>query len=357
MMQNKKINVLQIITGLGIGGAERVVLDLATNLNQKKFNIFVVSLSKKVEMLNAFKTQNINTITLNKNNAFKDFIEIIFFLNNYIKKNNIDLIHAHMTHAMLVSSVLKILNPKLKIIFTSHNINIGSRKREFLLYLTKSLRSVDILFSKDQFKYFYKKNYKIIPNGIDIKKYLISTQKFDKFTFLSVGRLEKQKNHLLLLECSKKLKERGKRFQVLIAGKGKLRKNLERNIIQNNLENHVYLLGSRSDIPELMAKSHVFVMPSLWEGLPIVLLEAGASKLPILTTPVGSIPSLVNDSCGYLSTLNDFCNSMELILDNYNIAINKATKMQKIIKDTYSINGITKKHEKIYENILFKKNI
>lgn len=347
-----KSNILQLVTGLGVGGAERVVLDLSIGLDKSKYNNYVLSLSKKNEMLDIFKENNINVTSLNKNNSLKDFMSMIFETKNFIKAHNITLIHAHMTHAMILAVIMKIFSPKLKIVFTSHNTTFGSKIRNVLIYILKPFRNIDILFSEEQLTPIYKNNYKVIPNGINTKPYQIRLNKFEKFTFLSVGRLDEAKNHLHLVDCAKDLADKNLDFEVLIAGEGNLRNLIEEKISRYKLENKVKLLGIRRDIKELMSQSHVFVMPSLWEGLPIVLLEAGASDLPCISTPVGTISSLLNDSNAYLTDNQNFSKVMEYVYNNYNEAIEKSKKLHEKVLNNYSIESIVINHELIYDKYL-----
>lgn len=347
----QKINILQLITGLGMGGAEKVVLDLATYTNKNDFNTFVIAMSKRDELLNDYLTNNINTTILKKSNSLKDMFSIINSINQFVKKNNIQIIHAHMTHSIIIASIMKILNPSLKIIYTSHNLNIGSKLREFVVWMLKPFRNIDIVFSKDILKYFYKSNYKLIPNGIKIDKYDLKLEKNKKFTFIAIGRIETVKNHKFLIEVANDLKNRCD-FEIHIVGDGNLRNELEILIEKYRLQSIVKVLGLRKDIPKLLNQSHCLLMPSLWEGLPIVILEAGASSLPVLSTPVGSIPSLLNHENAYLCELDDFKNKMIEVLENYDLAKEKGEKLHQEILKTYSIDSIVSKHEKIYQELV-----
>ena len=347
----EKINILQLITGLGMGGSEKIVLDLSKGLNKNRFNTFVIGLSKRDELLEEYIKNGINVQLLRKNNSLKDFKDIVLHINRFVKNNNIKIIHAHMTHSLIIASVVKIFNPSVKIVFTPHSFNVGSKYRELILFLLKPFRNIDILFSKHLLKFFYKKNYEIIPNGIDISKYDIISTKNNIFTFIAIGRLEKMKNHKILIEIADKLKDKYS-FQIYIVGEGYLRKELENLIDKYNLQNIVKLLGLRNDIPELLNKSHCFVMPSLWEGFPVSLLEAGASKMPVIITPVGSVAGLINENNGYLSKLDDFIKNMELVLNHYDEAKIRGLNLFRDIKKNYSLKFMIKRYENLYKKLI-----
>jgi len=170
--------------------------------------------------------------------------------------------------------------------------------------LLKPLRNIDILFSPNMKRYFHKSYNTVIQNAVNAEEFKGQTDKFEKFTFLAVGHLREAKNYPFLLKCAKELKKSFD-FQILIAGEGKLRQELQEIIQKEELEEHVFLLGDVENIPKLLQRSHCLVMPSLWEGMPIAILEAGASGLLVIATPVGSISSVLNDANAYLATMNE----------------------------------------------------
>ena len=104
----KKINILQLITGLGMGGAEKVVLDLVKYTSKEEFNTTVVAMSKRDELYQEFLSNKIDTKLLKKSNSFKDILYIVNSINSLVKEKNIQIIHAHMTHSIIVASILKI---------------------------------------------------------------------------------------------------------------------------------------------------------------------------------------------------------------------------------------------------------
>ncbi len=113
----------------------------------------------------------------------------------------------------------------------------------------------------------------------------------DAILFTSVARLDPQKNPLLMVKAFAALND--PRSHLLMIGDGSLRANVLEAIRGCDLENRIHLLGKRSDIPECLAASDVFVLSSDWEGNPLAVMEAMAARLPVIATAVGGVPELV----------------------------------------------------------------
>ncbi len=344
-------NVLHLTVGLAHGGAEKVLLDASIQFKKNGIiNSQVISFSNELGLLDDYIDHRIRVIPLKKDNSLKSFFEILSFSNSFVRSENIDIVHAHMFHAMLITAILKICNPKIKVVFTSHNINLGSRSREFLIFLLKPLRNIDILFSPNMKRYFHKSYNTVIQNAVNAEEFKGQTDKFEKFTFLAVGHLREAKNYPFLLKCAKELKKSFD-FQILIAGEGKLRQELQEIIQKEELEEHVFLLGDVENIPKLLQRSHCLVMPSLWEGMPIAILEAGASGLLVIATPVGSISSVLNDANAYLATMDEFAGKMADVYQNYPDAQQKAEWFYDQIIREYTIEKMVKKLEDLYLSV------
>ena len=142
-----------------------------------------------------------------------------------------------------------------------------------------------------------------IPNGIDLQRFQGAQgagvrEEFgvqaERVVLGMVGRLHVQKGHEVLLECLAGMSETQRRaVACLVIGVGELEQRLRSRVEQLGLADVVTFTGSRTDVPRLVAALDVFVMPSLWEGLPIALLEAMASGRAVLCSSVGSIPGVV----------------------------------------------------------------
>jgi glycosyltransferase involved in cell wall biosynthesis len=154
----------------------------------------------------------------------------------------------------------------------------------------------------------------VIPNGIQpvvmpqdpgyVRKRLEEelNLKPDDFIYLSVGRVTRQKGHTYLLDAIPGVLTRFPENTVfLIAGEGHLRRKLEEKAIDMGIADVAHFLGTRSDIPDLLSIADVFVLPSLWEGLPLALLEAMSVGLPVIATRVEGVESVITDGeNGYL---------------------------------------------------------
>lgn len=349
----QKIKVLQIINGLPREGAQKVILDLSYYLDKTTFDVTVVSMLPLTEMVPDFEKRKIKVKVLDMQKSLYSFWITFRSLSRFIQAENIQIVHAHLFHSGLMTTLLKIWFPAIKFVFTPHTFNLEAKTREWIVKQTKFLRQTDILFSDEMKNAIYRKDALIIPNGIRVKDYEIPVAKFPIFTFLAIGRLGPEKNHQALIEPIKQLKAKGHKCQLLIAGKGPLKAELQQAINENGLEEEIILLGQRKDIPSLCNQAHCLVHPSLWEGLPIVLLEAGASQLPIIATNVGSIATLVNEETGYLLPhIDQLTSTMETVLTEYKIAEQKAAKLKQRLLEQFDINAIVRQHETLYLRLI-----
>lgn len=146
---------------------------------------------------------------------------------------------------------------------------------------------------------------RVIANGVEIPDSLdpaLAQQARAKYGIpagdplvITAGRMTEQKNHGLLLEAMLGLRRTGVRCRALIAGDGPLRAYLEQRADELGIADQVVMPGNVRDLTELMQGADVFVLPSLWEGLPLVLLEAMACGLPVVGTRIHGVAEVVED--------------------------------------------------------------
>jgi glycosyltransferase involved in cell wall biosynthesis len=155
------------------------------------------------------------------------------------------------------------------------------------------------------------RNVVVVPNGVDVERYPAAVDRDalraelgiepTEHVMTMVGTFKRQKGHRFLVEAAATVVGTHPELRLLLVGDGQLRDEIERRVEEAGLADRVRFLGSRRDVPELLAASDSFVLPSLWEGLPIALIEAMASALPIVATAVsGTSQVMVAGETGWI---------------------------------------------------------
>ena len=290
-----------------------------------------------------------------------------FNLNFIIKKFNLDVVHLHCGPGGLI--LLK--KPKAKLICTVHHTYyqqqkfVSGQKWKYILYLLEKItfKHADKLIAvSEDTKNVLISNYSInpnkivvIPNGVDCEKFkmLDGVNKIDS-SLIYVGRLEERKGITFLINSIPLVKEKIPNVKLFIVGKGKLKNHIELYIKNNNLESNVEIFNSLSDskLVELYNLCKLAVVPSVFEGFGISVLEAIACGLPVIGTSsdgVGSLAKLFSNSKSV-----DFGNIVELsncIIDLAQTNISKDNSNQLIVNNSFNWKTISLATENVYENI------
>lgn len=364
------MNILYVITGLGGGGAEKVVTDLADKMVQLghkvkiaylKGNVIVRPQNPEIELvyLGLERLTNIRS-------AFCTYKKLIL---NYKP----DIVHAHMVHANIFSRISRKFLPIPRLICSAHSNNEGGQLRMMAYKFTHSLADITTNVSKNASTNFEKLG--AVPygqiitvyNGIDLtkfeKKKVNSQLKYelgfhsDVPIFLAVGRFHEAKDYPNLLEAFAKLKRtetfKKKQPKLLIAGDGDGRIEVEQIIINFKLESDVILLGRRNDVSALLNMADFFVLSSKYEGLPTVVMEAMACETYVIATDCGGSREIMG-STGKLvpirnaSVLADAMeNTLQLNIDEVN-RNNLEARMR--VEDLFSLDKAVQNWLKVYES-------
>lgn len=342
------MKVLHVISGLSGGGAEHFVLELCKqSLKDKDAEMHVLSLSAADEISYKFREEGItvkSTSSKKKNkrgiNAFKGF--------GILLKHPEYIVHAHMFHACMIACFAKMLRPSIKIIFTLHNNYVPQLHRKLFMFITRPLRKTDIIFPGMQLKWYQKNNAVTVPNGVDAARFNhMHAEKPPLFICAFIGRLSEEKNPLFLVDLAKSLLT-DHNFLIRVAGDGPLRSELVKRIAEEKLNDYFIIQGYVEDVPQLLAGSHCLLIPSLWEGMPLVLLEAGAAGIPVISTPVGNIPSILNNNNGFVGNTDNFMKMVEAVMDNYGDALIKARRLKQQVNENYNIGNTYRQHLQLY---------
>lgn len=339
------MKILYVITGLGQGGAERVVCDLADEMYIRGNKVKIAYLTGDILTRPAHKEIELIKINLNSIIAFPvAYLNLSRLIRNYKP----DIVHAHMVHANILTRLVRMATPIKKLICTAHNSDEGGSLRMTLYRLTHNLADVTTNVSNTATISFEEK--KAVPkngmitiyNGVNLNKFKYNSSAREEinleFTLqpeiniiLAVGRFNKQKNYPNLLNAVRILKEKTNLpFVLLIAGDGELRENIEELIKELKLKDNVILLGRRSDIPKLMSACNIFVLSSDYEGLPTVLIEALACQAHVVSTDVSGAREIVGEDFGKIVQIND---SHALANAIYDISLNNTSR--NVLGNTY----------------------
>lgn len=308
------MNILYLITGLGGGGAEKVVVDLATRMLGLGHQVKIAYL--KGEVVVKPQTDQIELIYL----GLENLKQAKLAYNNYknlLDRFEPDVVHAHMVHANIFARIARKFRPIAKLICTAHSNNEGGKARMLAYRLTHSLAEVTTNVSQsaslsfEQLGAVPKSGITTVYNGIDLDKFRYDLTarerlvhelnlKEDSLLILAVGRFHAAKDYPNLLHAFAKIKKQQAGNQILIiAGDGEERANIEQLIKLLNLQHDVYLLGRRDDIPELMSAADLFVLSSSFEGFGLVVAEAMASNTFVVATDCGGVKEVIGE-CGLL---------------------------------------------------------
>ena len=326
MSQSRKLNVMQVISDLDVGGAQEVVRTLVEYLSLDDCRPIVCTfrdgpLRQDIERL-GIPVQKLPARRY-KAVAFPlfvvDMVRIWRSMTELVKKYHVDVIQTHLLRSLDFLTLLLLYTTDLgAVLWTFHNASfelpvVGSRKRKwsirlknyshrFLYRLLAHFVSGFVAVSdrvKDSMVDIIgplQGKITVICNGVDVKRYGKSIDRTalrtqlglaaDAYLIAVVATLKEQKGHRYLVEAMASVAPRYPQVHVLLIGDGPLRATLEDQVEALGLNDRIHLLGNRSDVPALLAASDMFVLPSLWEGLPMALLEAMVTGLPIVATEV-----------------------------------------------------------------------
>lgn len=345
------MKVLHIITDLGRGGAESVLLDLVEELGTLDIENEIATLRGNTDLLEERGVLDYRVYKGDLKKTGRSLIKTYFHLKKRIGNGKYDLLHLHLVHPAIVVGIMKLFGLKIPVVFTPHTSNVEGWFREMLLFFTKGMRKRDILFYKNQRAYYHARNFELIPNGIKNGEHDRAC-KFDNadFTILMIGRLESVKNFHRFPEILSRCKHPN--ISAIIIGEGPMRTQIERSISEEGMTNRIQLLGYKGDVQNYYKTADLFLLLSEYEGMPLVLLEAGLSGTPILATRVGIVPDVLLEQFGYIASLEDFPEWIDNIVENYDIAKEKAKDFQKNVLENFTMRNMAKKHLALYRSVL-----
>ena len=307
------MRILQVVPVLDLAGAETMCQNLAIQLHKLGHEVVVVSLfSKDTSITRNLQNAGVCVSFLDKKNGFD--AKCFYRLYKTIKTFHPDVVHSHIyagKYAHLAASFAKVGSK----VYTVHSIaqeETSSFGKIINKIFFKLLRVIPVALTKEIQKSICKV-YKmkdvdvpIVYNGIPLEKcHPIPIYEKEVHEIIHVGRFCDVKNHKNLVKAVISLHEERPNVILKLYGDGPLKKEIERIAKINNATGYIKFMGLTSDVYSAMATADIFVLPSLYEGMPMTLIEAMATGLPIITTPVGGIVDMLDDGIEAIFTSAD----------------------------------------------------
>jgi glycosyltransferase involved in cell wall biosynthesis len=304
--------VALLSTSLARGGAESQIAQCAIRLRRRGWETAVVSLLRPAAFAEELASEGVPVHSLAMRPGHPDprgLVRLIGFLRAFRPQ----ILHSHMFHANLAARVARLFSPVPVVISTLHSVaesrreTAGVRLRDLAYRLTDPL--ADMVTAVSQAVADRHRSHgaaraarlRVIPNGVDTSRYRPDQARREsarrelgigeQFVWLAAGRLLWKKDHATLLRAFARRPDE----VLLIAGEGPESDRLRRQARELGVDARARFLGTREDLPALMNAADGFVLSSVVEGLPMVLLEAAASGVPAVATDAGSVRECVAD--------------------------------------------------------------
>ncbi len=373
-----KKNVAIVITKLELGGAQKVALYLAENFSREKYNVHLITGEGGYLVAEAKNIKNINIVFMKElKHSISPFSDLraLSLLKKYFKENKIDIVHTHSSKAGFLGRLAAASAKVPLVVHTIHGFSFHEYQNPVIHVLYVLLERIAaaktgklVAVGDDVIEYGLKKKvgrkekYVLIRAGVDIS--LFEKAKSNKKQYLeryglnpktytagTVANLKKQKNPLAFIEIAKEVIKVDPNIQFVFAGEGPLRKQVEKKIVEYGIENKVKFVGWVSEPEEFVKSIDVFLLTSLWEGLPCTLAQAAAAGKPCVATNIGGNREILKDlETGALYDPFDYRQAAEKIIlfKNMDRPEEKYPEETRKILAEFDLKYMLKKHEELY---------
>lgn len=298
---NYPIRILHVVGAMNVGGTETMLMNIYRNIDRDKVQFDFISYGPEAFFDKEIMRMGGRIIRLSNTRSIKELYQAIKKYGPY------NIVHSHtLFHCGIVNAAAKLVGIKIRI---SHAHTTLDRNDSFLrkLYI-KSMRVIINTFStnllacsKEAGRYLFgeqslnQANFTYFPNLIDYQNFLQAQNKdVNRFKVSAglensiiighIGRFVEAKNHRFLLDIFETLVKRDINVKLLLVGDGDLKSFIEESAKERGIYNHIRFVGIRNDINIMLHSMDIFVFPSIYEGLGLVLLEAQASGLPCVVS-------------------------------------------------------------------------
>ena len=301
--------ILNINYNMNVGGIEEFLMNTYRNLDKSKYQVIFLCYEKNQYYEKEIIETGSKIFYIDSPKKAR-FFRYIKTLKKIIKEEKVDIIHINTYYNSIYPLICAWISSVKKRIVHSHSsweaTNIFRKVYWFFCKIVINILATDKLAcSKEAGKKLFFGNFKIVPNGIKVEKFKFNEKertnirskyeiKNNDIILGHVGRLDKVKNHIFILELLIILIKINPNYKVMFVGEGEERTNIEKFIKENNLENNVILTGNQAEAYKFYNAFDMFLFPSKFEGLGIVLVEAQINGLICLSN--FNVPNEVNET-------------------------------------------------------------
>ncbi|AKL97850.1 glycosyltransferase [Endomicrobium proavitum] len=373
------IKVCYIITKLELGGAQKVALYTAENLEKDTFEDFLITGSggilddEAAKKLKVFKVPSL----VREISPIKD-LRALLKIRKILKKEKPELVHTHSSKAGILGRIAAKLAGVKTIVHTIHGYGFNETQKWYVKYLYIYIEKFCTLFTDKlivvakedmdkglRYKIAKENKFTLIRAGIDTHYYKTFNPNPDFRKTLAdentkiittIGPFKPQKNLQDFIKAAGLVCKSVDNVKFFIVGDGDLRPELEKLIADLNLTDKIILLGWRTDIAEILYASDVFAMTSLWEGLPRTILEAMCCSKPVVANAVDGVKEVIREGKnGFKVNPHNYQYTAEKIiylLQNPTVVNAMGKSAKHSITKEYDINHMVKQHEDLYRKLL-----
>ncbi|WP_438968715.1 glycosyltransferase [Nonlabens sp.] len=356
------MKILQIIDSLDAGGAERMAVNIANDL-QNAGHESHLCVTRKEGLLKKSIQNEVSYLFLERKGRIG--WTAILQLRNYLKTNKIEVVHAHSTSAFITVSSIVTLQNKPKFIWHDHYgkaNQLHSRPTKLLNYLSRffdhiiSVNSLlkDWAIEKLRTKEVtYLENFAVKSTDSQLASSLIGNQ---GKRIICLANLREQKDHFNLIHAFEIVYKTYPEWTLHLCGQdfNDVYSSKVKNLIsEKNMQNAIFLLGSRSDVSSILEECDIAVLSSKSEGLPVALLEYGLHQLPVITTDVGACAEVVQNY-GIVVPLKNaelLATAIKKMIASKELRENYATQFHNHIVENYGSDRYVEKLLEIYNQI------
>ena len=373
---DRKINVLQITEGLGWAGAEKKLWELVHRMDPERFNTLICNFGMGDFYPEQLDALGLRYVTLKRGGQFD--VSLIWRLRELIRREKIDVIMSTLFHADLMGALVGKW-AGAKAVFSWETISSPHWLIPRRLYPYRvAIKNVDRVISVSQAtaKWLHEergvspRQIEVIPYGVDLERFVKRPDPAlrrelgipEKAPVIGmVARLQPQKGHIYLFEAALSIIKEAPDVRFVLVGGGPDTDTLKARVKEMGLDACFHFLGYRDDVPRLLGMFDIFTLPSLFEGLPNVVLEAMSCSLPVVATPVdGTKEAVVPDVTGILvpeKSPAPLADALLKLLKNPGLAKSMGDEGRKRVEDHFSLRMQVERFQNLYTRFTFGRKV